>query len=108
MEKNIYQAVIKCKEYSDKIVRYYKQSQNGCDFLCVSGASKHYETYLLKLYDCIKEKYPHIAEQLKEHIREYDNNSVIHQAAIDSLLTIYLFFKSCDALLFYRTNISSH
>lgn len=90
MGKNIYQVAIKCKEYSDKNIRYYNKPQNGYDFLCVNGATRDYEIYLLELYDCIKEKYPHIADQLKEHIREYDKNSVIHQVVIDTLVDLII------------------
>lgn len=86
MKNIIYQKAIQCKDFSDKNVQFFKQLYAGHWAFFVNGANKQYESILLSLCDSAKYKYPIVTEKLKAHILQYDNNTVIHQSAIDELV----------------------
>ncbi|MBO4814814.1 MAG: toll/interleukin-1 receptor domain-containing protein [Muribaculaceae bacterium] len=86
MKKVIYTIALECKEFTKNNIAFFKQLQAGKWAFFVTGANKQYKTLLLSLCVSAKNKYPIIAEKLKEHVYQYDNNTVIHQSAIDELI----------------------
>ena len=86
MNKSIYQIAVECKSFSDIHVKYYQKIQASNAWFFVTGANKSFERLLLSLCDAIKDKYPYIAEKLKEHVLQYNQSPVIHQSAIDVLV----------------------
>ena len=86
MIKELYSAALACKEFADSNITFFKQLQAGNWAFLVTGANKQYEALLLSLCKSAKNKYPIIAKKLNEHVCQYDNNSVIHQSAINELV----------------------
>ena len=96
MKSKSYQLAIQCKENSDRNIQYFKQLQAGNWAFFVTGANKQYEALLLSLCESAHNKYPIIVEKLKEHVCQYDNNSVIHQSAIDELVNYIIALEQTD------------
>ena len=86
MIKELYTIALACKEFADRNITFFKQLQAGNWVFFVTGANKQYEALLLSLCKSAQNKYPIIAKKLKEHVYQYDNDSVIHQSAIDELV----------------------
>lgn len=87
MKKMLYDIALDCKDYAKNNITFFKQSRAGNWVFFVTGANKQYEAMLLSLCESAKYKYPILSEKLREHVCLYDNNSVIHQSAIDELVS---------------------
>lgn len=99
----LYQLAIECKNFSDKNVRYTIIKNGNSCYQLVTGASKQYETLLLSLCGLLKDRYSTVAEDLRKHVVEYDDNKLYHQTAIDAIVNCVISFE--ESLLSENNNL---
>lgn len=90
----LYQLAIECKNYSDANIECTVVRNGSFSCHVVSGASKKYEDMLLSLCDLLGKKCSQIAENLREHVVEYDKNRFFHQSSIDAIINCVISYES--------------
>lgn len=92
MKNQIYKIALDCHQYVNEYINVQRNKivyrEKGLVFIDydIFGDVQQYETLLLKLHECIKEKYPSMALSLKTHIDNYDNDRIIHFSAIQAIV----------------------
>ena len=92
MRNPIYQIAFECQQYANNNISIRRNKipfrERGLLFTDydILGNVEQYETLLLKLCESIKEKYPSIESSLKTHIVNYNDDRIIHFAAIQSIV----------------------
>ena len=90
MDKDIYKLAIECKDFHDKEIRIAKsvipyRNLVFSDYT-IQGNIKHYEQKLLYLREAIKDKFPSICSQMREHMDEYDKDKIVHLSALETIV----------------------
>lgn len=87
MNNQIYDLARKCKESSDKTVRIVLRQQGQKTVPCgVSISGGQFRESVQSLASLISFKYPLIADDLMRHLKQYKDNVLLHQGAIDAII----------------------
>lgn len=86
----IYSIANKCKEYIDQNISF-RRNKITCGQVIftdydVIGSVQQLEPLLEGLHESIRSKYPDIADSLKESMKLYDNDKIVHISAIKAIV----------------------
>lgn len=88
--RSIYSIANKCKEYIDENISFRKNKiiHDRVIFTDydVIGCDQQLKSLLDGLHESIRSKYPDIADSLKESMKLYDNDKIVHISAIKAIV----------------------